>query len=367
MISLRVPAAGVLVALAALSTLAGCASRGKPYQGPSTVEERLERGSKLLAAKDYPSAIREFEGVLAVEPDNLRAHLGLGLTYLHTTYYEGAAGQFSRALSIDENSAEAHYGMGAVKFQQGDLAGAEPHFARAIEIYPDYALAHYSLGVIWERKGDDVRAQEYYEQAVLADPGLREAQFNLGLLYARTSQLNDAISALVEVRALAPDSAPTRLALAELYRKTGQNSASLAELNVAEELAPRDPRVYQQKGLTLLASDMLEEAESSLKKALSSEPDHYGSLLGLAEVQFRMRDLRASELTLRHAIDIDPTSALAKFKLGRALSALGRDAEAEETLKEALNLSSDQQMIQAVNALLDELEARPSQEGPDAQ
>lgn len=362
----RAQAGPLMITLLAFVAFAGGCASGRPKARETiTLEGRLDRGSKLLAAKDYPSAIREFELVLKKRPDNLRAHLGLGLTYLHTTYYEGAEAQFNKALEIDPNSAEAHYGMGAVKFQQGYPDEAEPHFAKAIDIYPDYALAHYSLGVIWEKRGKDERAREHYEQAVSADPGLREALFNLGMLYSRNSMFVEAISTLVEVRALAPDSVPTRLALAELYRKTGQHEASLEEIAEAEKLASPNAMTFLQSGLTLLALDRIDEAEDSFRRGLDLEQDDTDLLLGLAEAQLRAESFREAELTVRQVLDKTPSSSVARFKLGVILAAMNRNETAVEELQKALQLDPDPPLAKAIAKLLERLGSGPAEDGEE--
>ena len=351
-----------MVILCVLVSGFGCAKRQRPVSHLTTLERHLKKGSRLLAAGSYPSAIKEFERALELEPDNLEAHLGLGLTYLHTTYYKGALEEFESALEIDEESAEGHYGMGAVKFQLGDTTDAEVHFKRTIVLEPDYALAYYSLGVINEGRGSDARAQEYYEGAVSRDPALTEAHYNLGVLYARTDQLNEAIGSFVEVKSLAPDLLEARIALAEAYRRTGKLDASLEELDYAYNLAPFDAEVHSRRGLTLLAMDMVDESASSFKKALTIQPDHYESLMGLAEAETRQGDVSRAELTLRRAVEADSSSIEARFKLALALAAQGRNSEAIEQLRQAVRLNPGPKALEKLETLLDKLQGEEAEE-----
>jgi len=358
--------AGMCVALIAalMSWGPGCAPKRIPPAKRTAIERHLEQGSRMVAAARYPSAIKEFEWVIERDPDNLEAHLGLGLTYLHTTYYQGAVDEFSRALAIDESSPDAHYGLGAARFQLGDDDKAEIHFSKAIELYPEHAPAYYSLAVIREKRNDDAWALECYERAVAIDPVLTEAQINLGLLCIRTGRFTQAIGALLEAKTIAPDLIPVRLALAEAYRRSGQLSLSLEEIDDAYDIKPLEPGVHRERGLTLRAMEMLPEAQSSFMKALTLDPDDLDSLLGLAEVQTRRGDHSGAETTLRHAVQAHSSSVEATYRLGAALAAQGKRAEAVEQLRHALTLGPDPQTAGKIEALLEELQ---SQETEDTQ
>jgi tetratricopeptide (TPR) repeat protein len=336
----------------------GCAPKHVPVSREVAIEHHLERGSRLLAASVYPSAIKEFEQVIAMDPDNLDGHLGLGLTYLHTTYYQGALSEFSRALELDDDSAEGHYGYGAAEFQLGDMAEAEVHFETAVALQPDYALALYSLGVISEKKGEDAMAQNYYEAAVASDPALTQAHYNLAILYEKTNRPNKAIDELLEVKSLAPDLLAARLVLGEAYRLTGQYPASLGELDYANKLEPRDPKVHYQRGMTLLAMDKLDEAITSFTKALALDPNYFDCLLALADVETRQGDLSRAELDLQRAVEADSTSVQARYRLGMALAAQDRNAEALDQLRHAIRLGPDAETAEKIQSLIEELRQR---------
>jgi tetratricopeptide (TPR) repeat protein len=133
----------------------------------------------------------------------------------------------------------------------------------------------------------------------------------------------------------------------------------LKELDAAEKIVGLNPRVEQQRGLTLLAMNRLKEAEESFRSALASAPKQLGALLGLAEAQFLAGEPRVAELTVRQALDVEPSSAIARYRLGRYVAAQGRVKEAVEELMKALSLNPNPETAAAIRALLKELGAEP--------
>jgi tetratricopeptide (TPR) repeat protein len=65
----------------------------------------------LLALGKLSQAEGLFQQVLAVEPDNVEAHLGLGRLYLRNAFYTLAQYHLERALSRTPDSHEAQEGL----------------------------------------------------------------------------------------------------------------------------------------------------------------------------------------------------------------------------------------------------------------
>ena len=76
--------------------------------------------------------------------------------------------------------------------------------------------------------------------------------------------------------------------------------------------------------ISLLQRDDLKEANARFSKALQLQPNDSEANIGLAKVFMTMDQPEKAEPLLRHAIELDPTSALAHFRLSTVYRQTGR-------------------------------------------
>lgn len=119
--------------------------------------ERLFRARKLTRPKEQ-SAFSRYRAVLALDPDNEQARLGLMRivdTYLEWADAAAADGDFAkaeryfaRALEVAPERAGLYLLRGMARMDQGRLADAEADFVRARELDPELGMASLLLGVV---------------------------------------------------------------------------------------------------------------------------------------------------------------------------------------------------------------------------
>lgn len=101
------------------------------------------------------------------------------------------------------------------------------------------------------------------------------------------------------------------------------------------------PNVFDHLNLARVAAAELqsEVAQAHLRRALELEPNNAICRASLAEVLTLLGDVAAAEKEAWAAIDADPRYAPGHFQLGQALMLRGREADALDSLNEALVLS----------------------------
>jgi tetratricopeptide (TPR) repeat protein len=77
--------------------------------GDPTLQNKLV--NTLFALQQFKEAERLFQEVLAAEPDNAEAHLGLGRLYLKSAFYTLAARHFEQSLKKMPENLEARQGL----------------------------------------------------------------------------------------------------------------------------------------------------------------------------------------------------------------------------------------------------------------
>jgi tetratricopeptide (TPR) repeat protein len=126
---------------------------------------------------DYRDGIRLWNSVLAVRPDNPRAHFMLGSEHQGRGQWREAYASFQRAVAFPQAVPDFHVGMGDCEREFGQYEKAIASYQAAIERKPKHMKANNGLGVIYHRQRDLPRAEAAFR--VATEEGLPEARYNL--------------------------------------------------------------------------------------------------------------------------------------------------------------------------------------------
>src|SRR5260370_40351261 len=74
---------------------------------PPTPNPAAELGSQFYTARQYDQAMRAFQKVLELEPDNAWAHYGLGWVYSERKMYPEAIAELGKAVNLSNRSESA--------------------------------------------------------------------------------------------------------------------------------------------------------------------------------------------------------------------------------------------------------------------
>ncbi|MCX2979862.1 tetratricopeptide repeat protein [Halieaceae bacterium IMCC14734] len=114
----------------------------------------------------YRKALAAYEAVLALDPHDSGAVLGLAQTYLGLEQYERAREEAGKALALKYHLAPAHYVLGVCEARAGAWDLAREAYARALELNPNYAQAHRRLaGLYSEALADSGLAADHLQHA----------------------------------------------------------------------------------------------------------------------------------------------------------------------------------------------------------
>lgn len=161
------------------------------------------RGDLPTALASLASALREsgrngeaiarYEQVLTIEPGDVDALNGLGLTLVHVGRFKEAIARYEQALRLKPDTVKVHNNLGNVLEQMGQHAEAIAQYEQALRIKPDYMDAHYNLGLALAQAGRLTEAIGHYEQAVKIKPDSLAALNTLAAAYAEAQRFDDAV------------------------------------------------------------------------------------------------------------------------------------------------------------------------------
>src|SRR4029077_18776632 len=96
-------------------------------------------GLAALQSGDYPTARKQFETAIRLNPDSPEAHNYLGWVLYATVEIKPAIAEFETAIRLEPSLAEAHVNLSAALAQANDPPGATREAREAIALTPQSA------------------------------------------------------------------------------------------------------------------------------------------------------------------------------------------------------------------------------------
>jgi tetratricopeptide (TPR) repeat protein len=128
---------------------------------PHLYAARLNQAIALLSLGDFPEAESILNEAAAREPKNPRVWYNLGLLEKSLGHPEPSARDFERVIALDPNDADARYFLGQDYMALHQYAKAVAAFQAALKLNPLHASAAFAIAQAYQRSGDTVRAREY--------------------------------------------------------------------------------------------------------------------------------------------------------------------------------------------------------------
>ena len=271
---------------------------------PNAVELHVGIGYARLARDEYAWARRRFEEALVLDPDHEDALAGLGETLLKFGQQPAAVRAFDRILDLGyQDDVELMLQVARVLFREDLLDDAQRFLDVALQQTPDNAEAIALLGYVEHRRGDDAGAIATLKRALLIDPEHVEARIYLGnLLYDR----GEFEAALYQLERTEPDDHWDELGIWRLI-ELRKSTYRLADDD--ESLKPWDDRLAELGGDADPIDELLGEIEQRANEASDAEARGQLELFGalLADLSDRKASTESHTIVVRNGREIAGT------------------------------------------------------------
>src|SRR2546422_1044415 len=311
---------------------------------PSKSRDVVPKAEQLRRDGHPSEAIRLFQAVLEITPDDPRAILGLGDAFIDLGDADAAEAQFTRALGKDPQNAPILFRKGELLERKGRWGAAVQYHNRAIALrwnYPDPWLAK---GEILLNHARPTEALECFEKVASFEPRRIEAFAGEARARAALGQRGEAEAALAKAIGLAADHPTVRAASEAVARMTGP---------VAEVAEPTE-RITDLPSLAKAFAAIEEDVEppvssvpsdfQSFVESIEPEKEDTHVLLQLAELAIEGGDPQMGLLRYEQAIERDPRNADAWTGKGVAFEQLERFRDALEAYDRALFLKPNHEL-----------------------
>ena len=239
-------------------------------------------------------------------------YMQLGLVALQMQEYQESIQSFSEAIKLNPRQPDYLINLGKVYQVMGELALAEGYFLRALELDPYHPVAHQYLAELAQKTGDWEKAVELYSQSIADEPDFYLPYKQRGFQWIQQENWQEAFM----------------------------------DLNMANDLQPKDVEVLFNLGYVMEKLDQWEAAVKTYEEVLAIDPTHVRANFGKGNALYRNGQWEQAIAFYSVALVWDPAFGPAYYQRGITRYRLGKKIDACQDLHKAVGLG----VIQAKEA-----------------
>ncbi len=332
------------------------------HDSDAIVRRSFEAGQSAMQRGQLAEAEKNFLKITAIMPQDLRAHVNLGVIYMRQKNWKRALEELRTSEKLAPQIPGIRFDIGLVFYRQGEYREAIAPFESVLRDQPDWTQARHLVGLCYlldERFADATAALEQLWTVLNGDLNYL---YELALAAGSAGRHDLEDRALARLLEVGQKSAPLHLLFGKAYLNRGEDERALAELEKAAEIDPKLPMLhyhlgiiykrkhdyekakeeflqdvaiepdvaysYDELGTICLGLDQNEEARRYFEQALQRNSRLPASWYGLAKIDRAAKRYTEALKALDAAYALVPQSASVRYLRAQTLMQLGRQAEA---------------------------------------
>ena len=210
---------------------------------------------------------------------------------------------FLLAMPARPQSAADFVKRGREYMNKGDYPNAIEAYTQALRLEPKSASILYARGYAHYRAYDDDRAIQDFSAAIQLQPNTETFRAR-ARAYENKADYEHAIQDYTQAIRASPADVTLRYDRAFDYERKGEYGIAIADLNEILQRFPDSPDAHRNRGLALLFSARLSEAQQDLGRAVELRPKEYYNVIWLYIAQAKKGPSAEDELA-KHAAVLD--------------------------------------------------------------
>jgi tetratricopeptide (TPR) repeat protein len=333
------------------------------------IARHAQQAQRFLRENHPDQAIPEFRAILTVDPNNVDARANLGVLLFFRGDYALAIPELQAALKLKPTLWKVEALLGMAQKRTGNVKSAITDLEQS---FPKVGEQDIQIEVGMELVEIYSGTNDLDKAARIVDLLRNKYPTDVGVVYASYRIHSDlAGESMLSLSLVAPHSGQMHQIMAHELAKQGQMEAAIGNFREALRIDPKLPGIHFELAEALNASDSQEErveAKHEYETALSSnpldeksecrlgaiayqagdlqsslshytraaqlQPDDSEALLGLAKDLLEMKETQKAQGLLERAVQVDPTSVVAHFRLATVYRLQGKIADAKRELEE---------------------------------
>jgi tetratricopeptide (TPR) repeat protein len=275
---------------------------------------------------DDAAAIAKYRELLKLRPDAAQVRANLGAALAHAGQYEEAIEQYRAALAKLPDNRPLRLNLALAYYKKGDLARAAELLDSLRQAEPGDVQVATLLGDCYSRMGRDQDAIAALTPAETAHPDDLNVAWALGSALIHAGRPADGLRRVVLV-AQQGHSADANFLAAETCLALSEFERAMVFADAALKLNPNLKGLYSLSGRIKQYLGDFSGAKADLEKALTENPDDFNAHVTMAAILNLEREVDGAERHARRALELMPSSPLARYQLARVQRSRG-DIEA---------------------------------------
>ena len=218
------------------------------------IDNLLLEASKTAELGEHEAALKIYDEIIKVSPDNVAALIGMGNSFMKLQLPDKAETFFELACLKEPENSKAWLSLGLLSLHKNDIKKADISFNKSLENNPDNYKALCGLGMLRMNRDDLDGAVDYFCQSLDANPdNISACKFLLEISYKleKFEKIEIYLNKYMEIH---PANVNMRFALAGVQYKLGKLEDSIKNLECVLVLDPENES----------ASKMIESVKSDL-------------------------------------------------------------------------------------------------------
>jgi tetratricopeptide (TPR) repeat protein len=289
------------------------AAKARTYDAHNPDLAVLE-GRIRIGQGNVPAARALFNAVLARQPNNVEARLGIAEAEVAEGRPKNALAQYARTLTLAPESTRAVLSLAMLSQETGDEKNAAAYYELALRSHSSDPRVQLAAASWYATTGSLDTAEKHVRIALSLKPGLDRARILLGRILLQQARYADAVTVLHDVVTTNRDDVAAWYALGLAYRRSGDAAKGISSFAAALKLRPDDEVARMAQEATAVASLPMDDAQRRKMAAFHLDQGH-----GWEERSF----LEKALAEYRRALILDPTSRYARVAYARIFLAFG--------------------------------------------
>jgi tetratricopeptide (TPR) repeat protein len=276
----------------------------QPSDTDAAVERHFAAAQQAHRAKDFATAEREYQAVVALSPNFAEAHMNLGLVYQLQDRAAEAMTEFRHALKLKASLVGANFFLGVDLCKRGEGAKAIPYLQAAQRLQPNLPDITLWLATAQQITGDFPAEVATLQQGLALQPRNVDLLYLLGNAYERLGKRE-----VAQMDKLAPNSFRTEQLLAESYAASNEWPSAAIHFQNAIAAAPEQAGLHVELGEVLLHAGKIAQAIPEFDAELRLDPQNLRALVRRGEAALVQQKPDAALQDWSQAVAVDKLRA----------------------------------------------------------
>ena len=249
--------------------------------------------------------------------------MNLGAALVHEGQFDAAIALYRSALSQAPGNNGVLLNLALAYYKKGDLPKAQEQFAELNIVEPENVQVATLLGDTNNRLGQPAEAVRVLAPIESKYKENLDFEFVLGSALIASGQKRDGVERIENV-AKGKTNAEAYLLAGSTLLQLNEFARARDDVEIALRLNPKLPGIYSLAGTARDNTGDLKGAEAAFRRALEIDHDDFTANLYLVAMLYKRRDLQEAKPYLEHALQLDPSSTMARYEFAMLESVSGQ-------------------------------------------